>query len=71
MVYSEPYYEDPIPVTFGLDPTGAPEQRTDTVGYVVAVRAGRVSLLNAINAAISTLADTGDLERITEQRQWR
>src|SRR5581483_1818898 len=39
--YSQPYYQDRIPVTFGLDASGQPKERVDTVDYVVAVRAGR------------------------------
>jgi polysaccharide biosynthesis protein PslG len=69
--YSEPYYDDHIPVTFGLDAAGNPTQRVDTVRYVVAVRAGRNKLLNAINAALNDMMDSGDLERITDQPQWR
>lgn len=69
--YSEPYYEDHIPVTFGLDAAGNPVQRTDTVKYVVVVRGGRNQLLRAINAALNAMMDSGELERITGQPQWR
>jgi ABC-type amino acid transport substrate-binding protein len=69
--YSEPYYDDRVPVTFGLDAAGNPVQRVDRVEYVVAVRAGRNKLLNAINAALDDMMDSGELERITGQPQWR
>ena len=71
LAYSEPYYRDQIPVTFGLDAHGQPTTRIDTVDYVVAVRAGRNQLMRAINAALNSMMDSGELERITGQPQWR
>ena len=70
LAYSEPYFEDRIPVTFGLDAQGHPTTRVDTIDYVVAVRAGRNQLLNAINAALDRMMDSGELQRITQQPQW-
>lgn len=69
--YSEPYYDDRIPVTFGLDAHGQPTTRMDSVEYVVAVRAGRNKLLRAINGALDSMMDSGELERITGEPQWR
>lgn len=69
--YSEPYYQDRIPVTFGLDATGNPSQRIDVVDYRVVVRAGRNKLLNAIDAALDDMMDSGELERLSGQPQWR
>ena len=71
LTYSEPYYRDRIPVTFGLDARGQPTTRIDMVDYVVAVRAGRNQLMRAINAALNGMMDSGELERITGQPQWR
>ncbi|MFI5268371.1 MAG: transporter substrate-binding domain-containing protein [Chloroflexota bacterium] len=71
LAYSEPYYEDHIPVTFGLDAQGNPTTRVDTVDYVVAVRAGRNKLLDAINASLDGMMDTGELQRITQEEYWR
>jgi polar amino acid transport system substrate-binding protein len=71
LAYSEPYYEDRIPVTFGLDAQGNPSTRVDTVDYVVAVRAGRDKLLNAINAALGGMMDSGELQRITHESYWQ
>jgi ABC-type amino acid transport substrate-binding protein len=71
LAYSEVYYQDRIPVTYGLDAAGNPAQRIDTVDYVVAVRAGRNKLLNAINAALGQMIDSGRLQRLTGQTYWR
>jgi ABC-type amino acid transport substrate-binding protein len=43
----------------------------DTIDYVVAVRAGRNKLLDALNAALDTMMDSCELQRITQQPQWR
>ncbi|HLG74216.1 MAG TPA: transporter substrate-binding domain-containing protein [Chloroflexota bacterium] len=71
LAYSEPYFEDHIPETYGLDAAGQPVQRVDTVDYRVVVRSGRIKLLKAINAALDQMMDSGELERITGQPQWR
>jgi ABC-type amino acid transport substrate-binding protein len=70
--YSNPYYEDRIFVTVGLDAFGNPATREDAVEYVVAVRAGRNKLLKAINAALGEMIADGQLQRITHQDwYWR
>ncbi len=69
--YSEPYYDDQIPVTYGLDAAGNPSTRVDTVQYLVAVRGGRNKLLRAINAAIDDMIGGGELQRITGQPYWQ
>jgi ABC-type amino acid transport substrate-binding protein len=58
-------------VTFGLDAQGNPTTRVDTIDYVVAVRAGRNKLLDALNAALDIMMDSCELQRITQQPQWR
>ena len=69
--YSEIYYEDHIPETYGLDALGKPATRIDMVDYVVAVRAGRNKLLKAINAALGSMMDSGQLQALTGQQYWR
>jgi len=71
LAYSTPYFEDRVPVTVGLDSAGKPTVRTDTVDYVVAVRAGRNKLLDAINAALADMMDSGQLQSLTGQPYWR
>jgi len=71
LAYSEIYYDDQIPVTYGLDALGNPTQRIDTVNYVVAVRAGRNKLLKAINAELDDLMNSGRLQQLTGEPQWR
>lgn len=61
LAYSRPYYWDRIPVTTGLDAAGAPVVTDETVAYVVAVRAGRNQLLNAINGALDRMRRDGRL----------
>ena len=71
LAYSLPYYQDDIPVTYGLDAAGNPTTRTDTVDYMVVVRGGRNKLLKAINAALTEMMVSGELESITSQSYWR
>jgi ABC-type amino acid transport substrate-binding protein len=71
LAYSQTYYSDQIPVTYGLDADGNPAERIDTVHYVVAVRAGRNKLLKAINAGLTQMMDTGRLQTLTGQDYWR
>ncbi|HEX6512125.1 MAG TPA: transporter substrate-binding domain-containing protein, partial [Chloroflexota bacterium] len=69
--YSTSYYADAIPVTYGLDSLGEVSIRVDDVPYVIAVRAGRDKLLDAINSALARLMDTGELQALTGQTYWR
>ncbi|GEM_PF-164042 len=71
LAYSTPYYEDAIPVTYGLDAAGNPATRVDNVQYTVVVRGGRNKLLQAVNAALGEMMDSGELEAITGQPYWR